>query len=83
MAASWSLTIDCAHPARLAEFWTLALGYAQSPPPAGFRSLAEWLTHHGVPEEEWDHGAYLSDPANFPSLRLAGSEVPGEQLLIK
>jgi Glyoxalase-like domain len=53
MATSWSLTIDCAHPAKLADFWALALGYVHSPPPAGFRSWEEWLTHHGVPEEEW------------------------------
>jgi hypothetical protein len=65
MAISWSLTIDCAHPAKLAEFWALALGYVTSPPPAGFASREEWLTHHGVPAEEWDDGAYLSDPAGM------------------
>jgi Glyoxalase-like domain len=69
MATSWSLTIDCAYPARLAEFWALALGYVQAPPPAGFATWAEWLTHHGVPEREWDDGAYLVDPAGLaPSL---------------
>jgi Glyoxalase-like domain len=63
MATRWSLTIDCAHPAKLAEFWALALGYELAPPPAGFASWEEWLTHHGVPEQEWDDGAYLVDPA--------------------
>lgn len=65
IAIKWSLTIDCSHPAKLAEFWALALGYAQAPPPAGFGSWEEWLTHYGVPEEEWDDGAYLSDPAGL------------------
>ncbi len=41
MATRWSLTSDCAHPAKLAEFWALALGYAQAPPPAGFGSWEE------------------------------------------
>ncbi len=28
----------------------------------GFRELGEWLTHCGVPPEEWDDGAYIEDP---------------------
>lgn len=69
MATRWSLTIDCAHPARLAEFWAFALGYVSKPPPAGFAGWEEWLEQHGVPEEEWDEGAALSDPDGVgPSL---------------
>lgn len=62
MSTRWSLTIDCAHPARLAEFWALALGYAQKLPPKGFGSWEEWFAHYDVPQEEWDDGAYLADP---------------------
>lgn len=62
MATRWSVTIDCAHPPTVARFWALALGYAESPAPAGFATWAAWFTHHGVPEEEWDDGAYLRDP---------------------
>ncbi|MFE5243793.1 MULTISPECIES: VOC family protein [unclassified Streptomyces] len=62
MSTRWSLTIDCAHPKALASFWALALGYVETPPPAGFGSWEEWFAHHDVPEEEWDDGAYLSDP---------------------
>ncbi|WP_406406229.1 VOC family protein [Streptomyces sp. NBC_01643] len=62
MSTRWTVTLDCAQPARLAEFWALALGYVPKPPPAGFGSWGEWFAHHGVPEEEWDDGAYLSDP---------------------
>ncbi|WJV47390.1 VOC family protein [Streptomyces flavofungini] len=58
----WTLTFDCAHPGELARFWALALGYVEKPPPAGFASWEEWLERHGVPEEEWDEGAYLADP---------------------
>jgi hypothetical protein len=62
MATRWNLTIDCAHPARLAEFWALALGYVEKPPPEGFETWEAWFAHHDVPEEEWDGGAYLADP---------------------
>jgi hypothetical protein len=62
MAIRWKLTIDCAGPGKLAEFWALALGYVPSPPPEGFASWDDWSRHYGVPEDEWDDGAYLSDP---------------------
>ncbi|HEY7044548.1 MAG TPA: VOC family protein [Nocardioidaceae bacterium] len=65
----WGLTVDCAEPAELAEFWTLALGYEQASPPEGFASWHEWLDRLDVPEEEWDDAAYLNDPAGAgPSL---------------
>jgi len=62
MGTRWTLTVDCAHPASLASFWRLALGYIDGSPPAGFASWAEWLTQAGVPPEEWDDGAYIEDP---------------------
>ncbi|MFC8124284.1 VOC family protein [Streptomyces sp. NPDC057302] len=69
MTTAWTVTIDCANPGELAKFWALALGYAQKPPPTGFTSWEAWFVHHEVPEEEWDDGAYLSDPeGSGPSL---------------
>ncbi len=62
MATSWTVTIDCAQPGRLAEFWALALGYVPAAPPTGFASWEAWLGDQGVPDEEWDEGALLSDP---------------------
>ena len=62
MTVEWTLTIDCAQPARLAEFWSVALGYVESPPPEGFGTWEEWFTRMGVPEDERDDGASLSDP---------------------
>jgi hypothetical protein len=65
----WGLTVDCAEPAKLAEFWTLALEYEQAAPPEGFASWDEWHTKLAVPEEERDEAAYLTDPAGAgPSL---------------
>jgi hypothetical protein len=62
MATRWSLTIDCARPSVLAAFWAFALGYVEPPPPNGFATWEDWLRHQGVPEDEWDDGAYLVDP---------------------
>ncbi|MGC1212928.1 MAG: VOC family protein [Micromonospora sp.] len=62
MVTRWTLTIDCAHPTALAAFWSLALGYVEGSPPKGFGSWQEWSTQLGVPEDEWDDGAYLEDP---------------------
>jgi hypothetical protein len=30
MSVKWTVTIDCAHPAELAAFWNLALGYVDA-----------------------------------------------------
>ncbi|QIQ04349.1 VOC family protein [Streptomyces liangshanensis] len=62
MSTKWTVTVDCAQPGELARFWALALGYVERPAPAGFASWEEWFAQHDVPEEEWDDGAYLSDP---------------------
>jgi len=62
MATNWTLTIDCAHPAALAAFWSAALGYVAASPPEGFGSWQEWLTHLGVPEEECDDGGGRGEP---------------------
>ncbi|MFG1645968.1 VOC family protein [Amycolatopsis sp. NPDC049252] len=63
------MTVDCAEPRVLARFWAVALGYIERPPPAGFASWEAWFTDFGVPEEEWDDGAYLTDPEGvLPSL---------------
>jgi len=56
MATRWTVTIDCAEPRVVARFWAEALGYVEPP------GWAEWLREHDVPDEEWDDGAYLSDP---------------------
>jgi hypothetical protein len=62
VAGKWGVTFDCAQPAKLAAFWSLALGYVGASPPPGFDTWPDWFVHVGVPEEEWDDGAYLHDP---------------------
>ena len=69
MTTRWTVTVDCADPALVARFWGAALGYVERPAPDGFSSWEEWLSQHGVPAEEWNDGAYLSDPDGvLPSL---------------
>jgi hypothetical protein len=68
MSVRWTLTIDCARPARLAAFWNLALGYVDASPPEGFASWPEWFRAFGVPPEEWDDGATSRIPGEYARL---------------
>jgi catechol 2,3-dioxygenase-like lactoylglutathione lyase family enzyme len=69
------LTLDCADPTAQAEFWKLALGYEDEPPPAPFATREEWLRSYDVPEDELDGGAWLRDPRGVGP-RLALLAVP-------
>ncbi|WP_120991039.1 VOC family protein [Arthrobacter sp. AG1021] len=51
------LTIDCAHPQLMVEFWAEALGYVQEPPPAGHASWRAYWQDLGVPDEELSPGS--------------------------
>ncbi|WP_026931752.1 VOC family protein [Glycomyces tenuis] len=62
MATRIDLTLDCADAVLLGEFWKLALGYVDEPPPAPFATREEWLRHHGVTEVDPREGAWLCDP---------------------
>ena len=58
----FQVTFDANEPARLADFWALALGYEIQPPPPGFDSWDDWATRMGIPEENWDDARALVDP---------------------
>ncbi|OJF15454.1 VOC family protein [Couchioplanes caeruleus] len=76
MALRVDLTFDCAGARSLAEFWKLALGYEDEPPPAPFATREEWVASFGVPEEEDEgDGAWLHDPSGAGP-RLTFLEVP-------
>jgi hypothetical protein len=74
MAVRIDLTLDCDDALKLAEFWKLALGYEDEPPPAPFATREEWLAHHGVGDDEGG-GAWLHDPTGAGP-RLSLLEVP-------
>ena len=56
-AVTLQITIDCADPARLVDFWAEALGYVPEPPPGGYATWREYWKAGGVPEEELPEGA--------------------------
>jgi hypothetical protein len=57
------VVIDCADPARLAEFWAAALSYKLQDPPQGFESWQAFLVARGVPESEWNSASAIVDPS--------------------
>jgi len=62
MATPIQVVFDCSDPARLAEFWAIALGYTPEPPPEGSASWEEWLTSHEIPESDWNAAGSVIDP---------------------
>jgi uncharacterized protein len=56
------LTVDCADPQALAQFWLTALHYVPEPPPQGHETWKSWLAAMGVPRSEWNDGASIRDP---------------------
>jgi len=75
MALRVDLTFDCAGAVALAEFWKVALGYVDEPPPAPFLTRDEWAASFGEPAEGEGDGAWLHDPAGLGP-RLVFLEVP-------
>lgn len=62
MSVRWTVTIDCAHPARVAAFLESGAGIRRRVAAGGFRKLARVVRRVWCPPEEWDDGAYIEDP---------------------
>jgi hypothetical protein len=62
MATGIQVVVDCADPARLAEFWAAALVYKLQDPPPGFATWQAFLEANGVPESEWNSANAVVDP---------------------
>ena len=75
MAVGVQVVIDCADPARLAEFWAAVLGYKVQDPPPGFDSWQAFLIAQGVPESEWNSASAVVDPSG-PGPRIYFQRVP-------
>jgi catechol 2,3-dioxygenase-like lactoylglutathione lyase family enzyme len=56
------VTVDCADPARLSQFWAETLGYQLAGPPPGFESWEQALDALGVPEEHRNDASAVVDP---------------------
>jgi hypothetical protein len=65
MATRVQVVIDCADPAKLAEFWEFALGYELQGPPPGYASREHFLRARGVPDSEWNRVSAIVDPAGL------------------
>ncbi|WLP90692.1 VOC family protein [Gordonia sp. NB41Y] len=63
MAAEFQVTIDCADPAGLSEFWAQVLGYRLLDPPPGFDTWEAALVAFGVPEDRRNDASGIIDPA--------------------
>lgn len=59
------LTLDCADPERLAEFWKTAAGYVDEPPPQPFETREQWLASFDDKYDDGMGGAWLHDPAGI------------------
>ena len=62
MTRTVQVTVDCADPGALAQFWAAVLGYLLDSPPAGFATWDEALDAWGVPEERRNDRSAVSDP---------------------
>ncbi|GAA1793204.1 VOC family protein [Planosporangium flavigriseum] len=62
MATRVQMVIDCADPAKLAEFWALALGYEMQEPPPGYATWEDFLRARGIPKSEWNAVSAIVDP---------------------
>lgn len=62
MARRIQVVFDTDDPARLADFWQLALGYVIQPPPEGFASWDDWATAMEIPPENWNDARAIVDP---------------------
>ena len=75
MVVRIDLTLDCADAERLADFWRIAAGYVDEPPPSPFRTRREWLESLGEIVPGRLGGAWLHDPTGVAP-RLSLLEVP-------
>ena len=75
MGSSFQVTFDANDPARLAEFWALALGYVTQPPPEGFESWDDWARAMEIPRGNWNDARALVDP-NGVGPRIFFQRVP-------
>lgn len=71
MSVRIGLTFDCVNAVTLGEFWKLALGYEDMPPPDPYTSIEEWMAAIGEQDSTPEDGTWLRDPAGVgPSLSI-------------
>ncbi|HEY5664243.1 MAG TPA: VOC family protein [Ilumatobacter sp.] len=63
MATPFQITLDCRDAAAMARFWSVALGYVEEPPPAGYLSWPDFLRANDIPEPAAGSISAIVDPA--------------------
>src|SRR3954471_24659978 len=79
MLTRFDLTLDCQDALRLAEFWKIAVGYVDEPPPPPFRTRREWIEASGETVDGPLGGAWLHDPTGVAP-RLCLLEVSEQKI---
>ena len=54
MSIGFQVSFDAADPRALGQFWAVALGYVEQPPPDGFGSWEQFAHAVGIPDDEHD-----------------------------
>ncbi len=62
MSYSVQITFACEDPQRMAEFWSVALGYVVQPPPPGYETWEEFADAMGIPEAKRGDISAVVDP---------------------
>jgi len=75
MYTRMQIVFDAAEPVKLADFWGLALGYVQEPPPPGFANWEDFARSINLPEDSWGNQASVVDPEDAGP-RLYFQKVP-------
>lgn len=63
MALEVQVVFDAGSPRALGDFWKVALGYVEEPPPPGFATWDEALDAWGLPPDDRDVAYAIVDPA--------------------
>ncbi len=79
MVKRFGVTVDCADPPRLADFWRALLDYVDEPAPPGYSTWLDYDMANGVSAEQASAGATIVDPAGVGP-RLYFQRVPEPKL---
>jgi hypothetical protein len=65
MASPFQITIDCHDATAMCAFWSIALGYVEEPPPAGYLSWDDFLRANDIDIPRPGSIGALVDPDNI------------------
>ncbi len=80
MAAPFQITIDCHDASVMCTFWSVALGYVEEPPPAGYLSWDDFLRANNIAIPQPGSIGALVDPDNVGP-RILFLRVPEDKVV--